>query len=613
MAPSGGTLRVAPGERGRPLSGARVAMRCNPARWLWGLIPIAMLSWITYQWERAAIETDLARRAAQGLEEAGEGWAEAGFDGRDAVISGKAPKDGAAKKALDAVRSVWGVRVTSLRTDMAGDAAPYAWSAAHGPGALKLGGFAPDKETRRAILALARGAFPKASIENEVKIAAGGPGKDLWLEEIGFALTQLAGLKRGAVEIRGTTLRIEGEAAGIPAFKALGRALAGELPKGLKIARSSVSPPIADPFHWSARLAEGQLVLSGYVPSEQIRSALFSSAKRGFPRFVIVDHTELAAGAPQGFMGAAEAELLLLRRLREGEAVVRGSELSLTGTAESEAAARSVREAIAADNRFRGAAPGDIKVAAAGAAPAEPQQGSDALRTIVDAVGGTAGFTGLLPGEAARRAAFEADLRERMAAYSASRREAELRGEPSSYDEARANAEDARKSAAELEMRTRMEAYADARRAAELKTSKVETATVARSETTAAVRRAEAENCQKRLTEVAEQEVILFARASADIDPKSSSTLDKLAAIAKSCPGARIDIEGHTDGEGEPERNKSLSERRAGAVLAYLSKAGISSARLRAIGYGAARPRSPNDTAENRARNRRIEFTVVAE
>src|SRR5262245_55769651 len=289
-------------------------MRCNPARWLWGLIPIAMLSWITYQWERATIETDLERRAAQWLEEAGEGWAEARVDERDAVISGKAPKDGAAKRALDAVRSVWGVRVTSLRTDMAGEAAPYAWSAAYGAGALKLDGFAPDKETRRAVLALARAAFPKAAIENEVKIAAGGPGNDLWLEEIGFALNQLAGLKRGAVEIRGTTLRIEGEAAGLPAFKALGRALAGELPQGLKIARSSVTAPIADPFRWSARLAEGQLLLSGNVPSEQVRSALFSSARRAFPRLAIVDRSELAAGAPQGFKEAAEAELLLLGR-----------------------------------------------------------------------------------------------------------------------------------------------------------------------------------------------------------------------------------------------------------------------------------------------------------
>ncbi len=584
-------------------------MRCNPARWLWGLIPIAMLSWITYQWERAAIETDLGRRTALGLEQAGEGWAEASFDGRDAIISGKAPKDGAAKKALDAVRSVWGVRVTSLRTDMAGDAAPYAWSAAYGPGVLKLGGLAPDKETRRAILALARSAFPKASIDNGVKIADGGPGKDMWLEEIGFALTQLTGLKRGAVEIRGTTLRIEGEAAGFPAFKALGRALAGELPEGLKIARSSVSPPVADPFQWSARLAEGQLLLSGYVPSEQVRSALFSSAKRAFPRLAIVDHTELAAGAPEGFREAAEAELLLLRRLREGEAEMRGARLSLKGTAESEAAARFVRDAMAADSRFQGA-PDDIKAAAVEGVPAAPQ--ASGLKTIVDAVGGTAGFTGLLAGEAARRAAVEADIRERMAAYAASRREAEMRGGPPSYEQARANAEEVRKSAAEVEMNTRMEAYADARRAAELKASKVETATVARSETTAA-RRAEAENCQKRLTEVADKEVILFARASADIDPKSSSTLDKLAAIAKSCPGARIDIGGHTDGEGEPERNQNLSERRAGAVLAYLSKAGISSARLRAIGYGAARPRAPNDTAENRARNRRIEFTVVLE
>ena len=72
----------------------------------------------------------------------------------------------------------------------------------------------------------------------------------------------------------------------------------------------------------------------------------------------------------------------------------------------------------------------------------------------------------------------------------------------------------------------------------------------------------------------------------------------------------RIEIEGHTDAEGTPERNARLADRRARAVADYLVKAGVEAGKLVAVGYGETRPVAPNDTPENRARNRRIEFTV---
>ena len=80
--------------------------------------------------------------------------------------------------------------------------------------------------------------------------------------------------------------------------------------------------------------------------------------------------------------------------------------------------------------------------------------------------------------------------------------------------------------------------------------------------------------------------------------------------IAKTCPQFNIDIEGHTDAEGRPDRNLVLSQQRAQSVVDYLVDAGIPVERLRAVGYGETRPVAPNDTSENRARNRRIEFSV---
>jgi outer membrane protein OmpA-like peptidoglycan-associated protein len=118
--------------------------------------------------------------------------------------------------------------------------------------------------------------------------------------------------------------------------------------------------------------------------------------------------------------------------------------------------------------------------------------------------------------------------------------------------------------------------------------------------------------CEKRLSEAASAGVILFDRASADIDPSSSKTIARLAEIAKNCPGTRVQVNGYTDSEGEADRNQNLSERRARAVVKSLVKAGVDPSRLTAVGFGADDFAAPNDTPENMARNRRIEFKVFS-
>ena len=85
-----------------------------------------------------------------------------------------------------------------------------------------------------------------------------------------------------------------------------------------------------------------------------------------------------------------------------------------------------------------------------------------------------------------------------------------------------------------------------------------------------------------------------------------------LASVVKTCAEINVEIEGHTDSEGTPERNQLLSDRRAHAIVEYLQRGGVDQNKLAAIGYGETRPLVPNDTPENRAKNRRIEFTVKA-
>lgn len=121
----------------------------------------------------------------------------------------------------------------------------------------------------------------------------------------------------------------------------------------------------------------------------------------------------------------------------------------------------------------------------------------------------------------------------------------------------------------------------------------------------------ETASCETRLRQAAMSGSILFEAESAIIDARSNATLDALADVAKSCGVGRIRVEGHTDSSGRARRNQELSSRRAAAVASYLRKAGVKKGRVVAVGMGELKPIAPNDTAEGRARNRRIEFSIV--
>ncbi|MDH3588281.1 MAG: OmpA family protein [Gammaproteobacteria bacterium] len=106
---------------------------------------------------------------------------------------------------------------------------------------------------------------------------------------------------------------------------------------------------------------------------------------------------------------------------------------------------------------------------------------------------------------------------------------------------------------------------------------------------------------------------ILFATASNELTADSLRLLDDLAIILKTCSGTRINIEGHTDDQGLMENNLALSQRRAESVMQHFVTRGISLGRLAAQGFGEERPLVPNETADNRAVNRRIEFVFESE
>ena len=72
----------------------------------------------------------------------------------------------------------------------------------------------------------------------------------------------------------------------------------------------------------------------------------------------------------------------------------------------------------------------------------------------------------------------------------------------------------------------------------------------------------------------------------------------------------RCAVEGHSDATGPDDWNKRLSVMRAETVVAYLTSKGVDVKRLSAIGQGVAKPWADNETAEGRARNRRVVFHI---
>ena len=100
---------------------------------------------------------------------------------------------------------------------------------------------------------------------------------------------------------------------------------------------------------------------------------------------------------------------------------------------------------------------------------------------------------------------------------------------------------------------------------------------------------------------------IHFDTDSSKLRPDSAPALNAVLGLINNHPGSRWLIAGHTDNQGNATHNQTLSENRAGSVIAWLKNHGIDAARLVQQGFGASRPVADNATANGRALNRRVE------
>lgn len=106
-------------------------------------------------------------------------------------------------------------------------------------------------------------------------------------------------------------------------------------------------------------------------------------------------------------------------------------------------------------------------------------------------------------------------------------------------------------------------------------------------------------------------QIINFDTASAQIPDANKAILDQAAGLMKRAPQVKLTVKGHTDAVGNANSNKTLSQKRAQAVVDYLVQQGVDPAQLQPVGYGQEQPVADNATPEGQFKNRRIEFEVL--
>lgn len=106
---------------------------------------------------------------------------------------------------------------------------------------------------------------------------------------------------------------------------------------------------------------------------------------------------------------------------------------------------------------------------------------------------------------------------------------------------------------------------------------------------------------------------VFFDFGKATLQEESHDELNMMVTMMKQNQSMQVEIGGHTDDVGSDTFNKKLSQQRADAVKAYLTSNGITSRRIKSIGYGEERPLVSNDDESGgREINRRVEFKVLA-
>lgn len=366
--------------------------------------------------------------------------------------------------------------------------------------------------------------------------------------------------------------------------------------------------PEARPFVWIAERDVVRVTLWGNAPLPAIKARLFDAARAAVPGTEVVDQTTLARGAPPRFDVAAQLLLEQVGRLKDGKVTISDTGVQLAGMARE----LGGREAIAA--ALKNLPEGFVVAENAVKAPPYVFQANK------DPVAVTVTFTGYVPDNSAHAALIGAAGRKFFDSKVVDQLKASL-GAPSGFANVVTIALGAlsRLSTGSLVIADReVKLSGDALYGVAADQIRASLATdlpqgwkaVAEISVRPAATLVDATVCQQLFTDLFRRGKIRFETGRAAIDPDSVGLLDRLVEAALRCPGAGVEVAGHTDASGDDAGNQALSEKRAQAVVDYMVKAGLPRERLTAVGYGSSQPMASNETEDGKAQNRRIEFTV---
>lgn len=308
----------------------------QPARWLWGLIPLGLLWGAGNLALDSAIERDVGLRAEQAVAAVagttpGARPVVAQVDGRDVTIGGEVLSSDGASKAMARLQGEFGVRRTLGGLSQVVAQKPYSWFASRQAESVTLGGFVPDLDTAAANMAVASAALPGLRIDDRQTVAFGAPE--------GFAamavamLAELPKLASGRVTLDDGRFCIEGKAASSDSFLALEAAMVQAERPGFHAVKCDLEPPTVTPYRWSAEQeAGGGVVLRGFYPDQDTRRQMLAAARQALGAGAALrDEMKPARGAPSAFLAKIARAVGDLTRLRQGKVEIDGDVYTLAG------------------------------------------------------------------------------------------------------------------------------------------------------------------------------------------------------------------------------------------------------------------------------------------
>jgi OOP family OmpA-OmpF porin len=315
------------------------------SKWWPGTIPLAIL-WAVAAWSNTTpLEADLAARSTAALKDAVLDKKQIVVEGRDVTFAADAFSEDGRRGAVASVEAVPGVRLVNDDTRLVPEAKPFVWSAERDVVRVTLGGDAPLPASKSKLLEAAHAALGTVEVADQMNLARGAPPRfdDAALLLIG----QIGKLKDGKISISDNKISLSGMARDLGGREAIAAGLRN-LPEGFSVAANDIKAP---PYIFQAYKdpVAVTLTLTGYVPDNNVHTALVAAASRKFFNEKVVDNLKASVGAPSGFASAVAPALGALSRLSTGTLVVTDREVKLSGDAFYDAAAVQIRGGLGKD------------------------------------------------------------------------------------------------------------------------------------------------------------------------------------------------------------------------------------------------------------------------